>query len=130
MLTKMLEEAGTLKNYTLPEQQIYMRLAYKFQESTQFLFQDPEELTAYTGIGTPDQWKELLSFNETQAYIKGTMAFLSQIAQRKTFQSLLTTALEGNQQAAKQIQELSGIMNQQDSNRTIILHRVPRPEVK
>lgn len=88
----------------------------------------PEELQQSTDIGTREQWTELLLLNETVSFIKGQMAFLAQVNQRKTFHSLVQSALNGNAQAAKQVQELSGIMNQQDTNRTIVLHRIPRPE--
>lgn len=130
MLTQMLEEGGSLKDLPLPQKTILLRLAYMFQSSTQYLFLNPEELRTTTNVGTKEQWTDLLLLQETKNYIKSQMAFLAQISQRKTFASLVTMALEGNQQAAKQVQELSGIMNQQDTNRTIVLHRIPRPERK
>lgn len=128
MLTKMLAESTDFKKRPMPEQQILIALASHFQQQTDYLFQDPDELVESIDVGTRDQWKELLLLNETQNFIKGQMAFLSQVNQRKTFRSLVEMALMGNQQAAKQVQELSGIMNQQDTNRTIVLHRIPRPE--
>lgn len=127
MLTKMLEESGALKHKTLPEQQIFMKLANRFQSSTENLFFDPMELMEHNMVGTVEQWKELLQLQETQNFIKGQIAFFAQISQRKTFHSLVSMALSGNQQAAKQVQELSGIMNQQDQNRTVVLHQIPRP---
>lgn len=81
----------------------------------------------HSEIGNRESWRELLQLQETQNFIKGQMAFLSQIAQRKTFASLVEGALKGNQQAAKQVQELSGILNQQDTNRVVVLHQIPRP---
>jgi hypothetical protein len=88
---------------------------------------DAEELEEATELGSKEQWNELLRLQETKTYIKGQMAALSEIAQRKTFHALVKSAMEGNHQAAKQVQELSGIMNQQDTNRTIVLHQIPRP---
>lgn len=129
MLTQMLESSNSLQNKTLPEKTVLMKLAHTYQQSTTYLFLDPQELTQQTGLGTIDSWNELLNLQETKNYIKGQMAAVSQIAQRKSFQSLLTAALQGNHQAAKQIQEISGVFNQQDSNRTVVLHRIPRPEV-
>jgi chromosome condensin MukBEF MukE localization factor len=128
MLTQMINESGVLKDKTLPEQTILMKLAARYQENTNFLFLDPEELQTESGIGTKEQWTELLRLQETQNFLKGQMQFLSQIAQRKTFQSLVTSALGGNAQAAKQVQELSGVLNQVDSNKVIVLHYVPRPK--
>lgn len=128
ILTKMMEEAGTLKEYTLPEQRIYQKLASRFQESTECLFYSPDELLDLYSIGTIEQWKTLLNFQETKMFIKGQMSFIADISQRKTFHSLVQMAMNGNPQAAKQVQELSGIMNQQDTNRTIVLHQIPRPK--
>jgi hypothetical protein len=124
----MINESGVLKDKTLPEQTILMKLASTFQNNTKLLFMEPEELVEETGIGTKDQWNEILRFQETQNFIKGQMAFISQIAQRKTFSSLVQSALGGNAQAAKQVQELSGVLNQVDSNKVIVLHYVPRPK--
>jgi hypothetical protein len=126
MLTKMLEESGALDTLSIPDKTILMHLAAKFQSDTSYLFLDPQELLDNTGLGTRDKWTDLLNLQETKNYIKGIMAFLSQIAQRKTFASLVEQALSGNQQAAKQVQELSGILNQQDTNRVVVLHQIPR----
>lgn len=130
MLTMMLQQGKSLTNISPDQQEIYMKLARKFQSQHDYLFLEPSELQEVTALGTPTDWQNLLLLPETQAYIKGQMAFLAQIAQRKTFASLVSMALSGGQGAAgaaKQIQELSGIMNQQDQNRTIVLHHIPRP---
>jgi len=131
MLTTMLQQGKSLPDLAKPEQEIFLHLARKFQSQHDYLFLEPEKLVEITGLGTKENWQRLLLFPETQSYIKGQMAFLAQIAQRKTFAALVSMALAGGQgaaQAAKQIQELSGIMNQQDTNRTIFLHHIPRPE--
>lgn len=129
MLTEMISQSGVLNtdNYPLPQKTILLRLANKFQSQSNFLFMNEEELEEATGLGSKDQWKQLLQLQETKNYIKGQMAAISEIAQRKTFQALVQQALQGNSQAAKQVQELSGIMNQQDTNRVIVLHQIPRP---
>lgn len=126
MLTKMLEESGALDNLPLPQKTILLHLANKFQSQTDYLFMNQQELYENTNLGKPDTWQDLLNLQETKNYIKGQMAFIAQIAQRKTFASLVAMALEGNQQAAKQVQELSGILNQQDTNRVVVLHQIPR----
>jgi hypothetical protein len=128
MLTEMLKESGALDKMSAPDKQITMVLASKFQDSVNYLFLNPEELALHTGLGTKDQWYNFLLLQETKNYVKSQMAFISQIAQRKTFNSLVKLALDGNQQAAKQVQELSGVLNQQDSNRVIVLHQIPRPK--
>lgn len=124
MLTKMLN----LNDLPKPEQEILYKLASAFQDNTNCLFLSPEELVEFTGLGTKEQWTKLLNLQETKNFIKAQMAFIAEISQRKTFRSLVQMALDGNQQAAKQVQELSGIMNQRDSNRIVVLHHVPRPK--
>lgn len=126
----MLQESDTLNTLSLPQKTILLTLAKMFQSSSLYLFMSPEELEEATGVGDKDQWTDLLKLQETKNYIKGQMAAYAEISQRKTFQSLLSSALNGNAQAAKQVQELSGIMNQQDTNRTIVLHKIPRPTDK
>lgn len=123
----MLIQSSDFVKRTQPEKAIILKLASEFQSRTSHLFLDPEELTLHTELGDKEQWTDFLNMSETQSYIKGQMSFLGTIAQRKTFASLVEEALRGNQSAAKQVQELSGIMNKQDNNRTIILHHVPRP---
>lgn len=133
MLTDMLNQSNSLNDMPLPQKTILMRLAQKFQSSTEYLFLDPQELQEQTMLGTTDQWFQLLNLQETKNFIKGQMAFLVQVSQRKTFASLVSMALgggQGAQAAAKQVQELSGIMNQQDSNRVVVLHQIPRPKEK
>lgn len=124
----MLQESPDFQKRTIPEKAIFTKLAQEFESQTNYLFMNHEELHLMTDIGTKELWKDFLGLQEVISFIKGQMAFLAQIAQRKTFQGLVEQALSGNQAAAKQVQELSGIMNQQDQNRTIVLHRVPRPQ--
>lgn len=124
----MLQESESFQALPVPQKAIIQTLAGKFQQSTEYLFMNPEELRDNTLMGTADQWQELLLLQETKNFIQSQMAFLSQISQRKTFASLVSMALSGNQQAAKQVQELSGVLNQQDTNRTIVLHQIPRPK--
>ena len=126
MLTKMLDESGALDTMPLPQKTILMTLAGKFQSQSDYLFLDQNQLYEATSLGNPTAWQDLLNLQETKNYIKGQMAFIAQIAQRKTFASLVGMALDGNQQAAKQVQELSGILNQQDTNRVVVLHQIPR----
>jgi hypothetical protein len=127
MLTEMLNESQTLDSYPVPQKTILLKLAYQLQSYTHLLFMNPEELADAVALGTKEQWQELLRLQETKNFIKGSMAAIAEIAQRKTFNSLVQAALTGNAQAAKQVQELSGVLNQQDTNRTIVLHSIPRP---
>ena len=58
------------------------------------------------------------------------MSAQAQIAQRKTFQTLQVAAQQGNVQAAKEINELSGILQQYDNNKVIVLHQISRPKIQ
>lgn len=130
MLVEMLQNSEQFQAYPKPNQAIYLALAHTFESNTEFLFFNPEELQKYTNTGSKQHWTDFLADATVQTYIKSQMAFLANIAQRKTFRSLVESALEGNAQAAKQVQELSGILNQVDSNKVIVLHQIPRPKTK
>jgi hypothetical protein len=54
----------------------------------------------------------------------------TQVAQRKTLQALQEAAENGNVQAAKEINELSGIMQAGDNNRVVVLHQIARPKIQ
>jgi hypothetical protein len=128
MLVEMLRNSEHFKEYPKPQQEIFLILASQYEKSTEYLFLNPEELRETTQKGSRQHWTDFLADQTVQTYVKGQMAFLAQISQRKTFRSLVTSALEGNAQAAKQVQELSGIMSQVDSNKVVVLHHVPRPK--
>ena len=124
----MLKKHPTFQNLPEEDRLILARLAAEFEKSSDNLFKSPEELVESTGIGNRFQWATLLVLEPTQSYIKAQMAQLVQIAQRKAFHSLQQMAKTGNVQAAKEINELSGIMAQEETNKVIVLHYVPRPK--
>lgn len=126
----MLQKSEHFKDYPKPDQAILLRLAHQFEQSTEYLFLNPEELYDLTSMGSRTHWTNFLADQTVQTYIKSQMAFIANISQRKTFRSLVQSALEGNAQAAKQVQELSGILNQVDSNKVVVLHSIPRPKPK
>ena len=130
MLTQMLKQNQVFQKYTEEDQEIYLRLAHQFEQSSNYLFLSPEELPVQTRIGSKDQWQALLTLETTQAYIKGQMAQITQVAQRKAFLSLQEEARNGNVQAVKEINELSGIMEAKDNSRVIVLHRVNRKHIE
>lgn len=130
MLTGMLKKHPTFQNLPEEDRLILARLATEFEKSSDNLFKSPEELTESTGIGNRFQWATLLVLEPTQSYIKAQMAQLVQIAQRKAFQSLQQMAKTGNVQAAREINELSGIMAQEETNKVIILHQISRPSIQ
>jgi hypothetical protein len=130
MLTQMLSTYQPFQELSPPQKAILTRLAQTFEQSTEYLFLSPDELQATTDLGTPEQWQTLLNLEPTHNFIKGQMAAISQIASRKAFQALLQSALGGNAQAAKQINELSGVLSSTDNNKVVVLTSVPRPKPK
>jgi hypothetical protein len=130
MLTELLKKHPAFQELPLHEQEIFAKLATVFQESTDNLFKSPEELEESTGIGNRFQWARLLAFEPTKHYIESQMAQITQIAHRKAFLSLQKEATLGNVQAVKHINELSGIMENKDNNKIIVLHQIERPQVE
>lgn len=126
-LTETLQKYPLFKELTLDKQHVLLTLAQEFEDNDLALYLSPQELQQKL-TGTKEHWELLLGLEPTKNYIKKAMAERTQIAHRKAFAALQAQAQQGNVQAAKQIQELAGIT--QDTNRTVILHRVDRPKPK
>jgi hypothetical protein len=129
MLSEMIRKSPNYQKMSTQEKEITMRLAEQFEEHSEHtLHLTPIELTETLGIGNKKLWQDFLNVETTKQYIKAQMAFNAQVAQRKAFQSLEREAIGGDVNAAKQINELSGILNNVDSNKIVVLHRVDRSE--
>lgn len=127
MLLDMIKSSNSYQSLTNEQKQVTAILAHRFEEHSEHtLHLSPTELTAQLEVGNKQLWQDFLNLEPTKQYIKAQMAFNSQIAQRKAFQSLEREAIRGDVQAAKQINELSGILNNTDTNRIIVLHQVDR----
>lgn len=130
MLIEMLKESESFKNMNVQKQELTAILAYHFENNPKTLYMTPEELIKHTQKGNKEQWIEFLGLEPVRNYIRAEMSYKAQVAQRKAFQSLANSAEDGNVQAAKEINELSGIMQSADNNKIIVLHRISRPEIK
>lgn len=128
MLTQMLELNVPFQTLPKNQQAIYLKLAETFEMNDDMLLFTPAELSAQTQVGSKQQWHDFLNYDPVKAYIKGQMSSLATVAQRKAFQSLQKKANEGDVGAAKQINELSGIMNSGDSNKVVVMHQIVRPK--
>ena len=129
MLLDMLKSSNHYQKLTDEQKNITAILATKFEEHSEHtLHLSPTELTETLNLGNKKLLQDFLNLEATRQYIKAQMAFNAQIAQRKAFQSLEREANEGNVNAAKQINELSGVLNNTDSNKIIVLHRIDRSE--
>jgi hypothetical protein len=130
MLMEMLKESKSFQEKTLEQQEVLAALARSFELHPNALYLTPDELTKKLNIGNRDMWFNFLNLEPVRNFIRAEMANQSQIAQRKTFLALASAAQDGNVQAAKEINELSGIMSSADNNRIIVLHKINRPETK
>lgn len=128
MLIEMLKQNQPFQMQPLDKQEIIIRLATEFEDNPLALYLTPEELQNKLNLGNKQQWFDFLNLDPVKNYIKTQMAHQSQIAQRKAFKSLQQQALDGNVQAVKEINELSGVMNQGDQNKTVVLHHIQRPK--
>lgn len=127
-LTEMLKLSENFRTLSQEKQEIFARLAEEFEDNDLAMHLTPTELTAKLLIGNRDLWQQFLQMETVLAYIKGQMAFNAQIAHRKAFKALQSSASNGDTQASKQINELAGIYAQSDSNRTVVLHQIKRPK--
>jgi hypothetical protein len=128
MLMEMLKESKSFQEKTLEQQEVLAALARSFELNPNALYLTPDELTKKLNIGNRDMWFNFLNLEPVRNFIRAEMANQSQIAQRKTFLALASAAQDGNVQAAKEINELSGIMSSADNNRIVVLHQIVRPK--
>jgi hypothetical protein len=129
MLLEMLKNSKSYQDMTQEQKEVTARLAQAFEENSEHtLHLTPVELQNALQIGNKKLWQEFLNLEPAKQFIKTQMAFNAQVAQRKAFQSLEREAISGDVAAAKQINELSGILNNIDTNKIIVLHQIDRGE--
>jgi len=129
MLIEMLRNHPSFQDLPLDQQEVYARLAVAMQEDDDTLYCSPDELVERTQIGNRHQWRQFLAMEPVRNYISARISQLTQIAQRRAFLSLQKEAAAGNVQAIKEINELSGIMEQKDNNKVIVLMQIQRPKL-
>lgn len=130
MLLDLLKQTDNWEKMSPTEREIQAKLAHHFEQQEHALYLSPDELATQTQIGNKEQWQNFLNLQTVRNYIKAEMSAQAQIAQRKTFQTLQVAAQQGNVQAAKEINELSGILQQYDNNKVIVLHQISRPKIQ
>lgn len=109
------------------QREIFLALADVFGDNDLALYLDPTELSTKLLRGSKHQWQAFLNLEPVRAYIRAQMAFQTQVATRKNFPALLKEAQLGDTTAAKMINDMSGIMNSGESNKTVVLYRANRP---
>lgn len=130
MLVEMLKKNQQFNSLPPNRQELFAILATKFEEDPAAIYLTPDELTTHTNTGNKELWVQFLALPPTSQFIKAEMARLTDVAQRKALKSLQAQAMSGNVQAAKEINELAGIYQNQNNNRTVVLHQIKRPEIK
>jgi hypothetical protein len=109
------------------EKIIISKLLKISKEIPDFHTLSPSELTKITNI-SQDIWYEFLNNNEEiRQYIHRRTNEDIEIAHRKAMQALGDQASNGNVQAIKELNNLSGILNQ-NNNKQIVTHYIPRPK--
>lgn len=88
----------------------------------------PQELQNQSNI-SQEHWRDFLDHESTRQLIHRRLTEDTEIAQRKAMQALSKEAQRGNVQAIKELNQLSGILNQ-NNNKQFITHYVPRPITK
>ena len=125
----MLKNSKSYQELPEEQKQVTAKLANVFEDNAEHtLHLSPQELTEILQLGNKKLWQDFLNLEPTKQFIKAQMAFNAQIAHRKAFQALEREAIKGDTNAAKQINELSGILNNQDSNKIIVMHYINREE--
>lgn len=108
------------------EKIITARLMKISKELPDFHTLSPSEMSKITNI-SQDIWYEFLNNNEEiRQYIHRRTNEDIEIAHRKAMQALGDQASNGNVQAIKELNQLSGILNQ-NNNKQIVTHYIPRP---
>lgn len=130
LLTEIIKTNPEFLEMTSENREIFSRLAAEFEDNDLALHLTPIELTEKLLIGNKFQWQTFLQLEAVKIYIKQQMSFNAEIASRKTFESLTKSATTGDTQAAKQINEIAGLHNKGDQNKTVVLHQISRPKLK
>lgn len=125
MLQQMLFSHEPFQQFPPDIKEAYLRLARHLEITPEALAQTPDELEQDTTIPA-DTWARFLNLIPVQQFIRSKMRDLTSIGSRKAIFALSKKAAIGDTQATKQLNELSGILEQSDNNRIIVLHYVPR----
>lgn len=127
-LVESLKRNPKFHEFSREKQEILLRLADEFEDNDFALYLSPSELADKLQIGNKFQWQEFLSIPIVKQYIKNRVAENLEVLSRKQIKSLENEAMRGNVQAARHINELSGVLNAGERNRIVILHQISRPK--
>lgn len=110
-----------------PQQLANLKLTKIAKELRHFHRLTPDELEEATGISS-NQWSDFINTSEEiRQFINNKTNEDIEFAQRKALNALSKEAGRGNVQAIKELNQISGILNQ-NNNKQIVTHYIPRPE--
>lgn len=133
-LTTILETSQQYTNNEVEDyipvdkQLVFTKLAELFQSKISYLYLDPDELSEELGVGSPETWEEFMNVEPVRLYVAARTKNLTQIHARKSLANLQKSANKGDVASIKYLNEISGILQAQAGNKTIVLHYVPRPQ--
>lgn len=109
-----------------PEQLLNAKLQKLENETLGFHRMTLTELSSRTGV--PESvWSTYLQREDVRQRIHSKMNEDIEIAHRASLSALAKEAQRGNVQAIKELNNLSGILNQ-NNNKQIVTHYIPRPD--
>jgi hypothetical protein len=111
---------------TTPSQLILAKLQKLEKETPYFHRMSPNQLQSQTGI-PEDVWSEYFQREDVRQRITNKMSEDIEIAHRQAMGALAKQASQGNVQAIKELNQVSGILNQ-NNNKQIVTHYIPRPK--
>jgi hypothetical protein len=128
-LREMLELNPQFQQLNGEQKAIYGRLADEFYDNDLALYLSPKGLAEKLMRGNKQQWEIFLRFPAVEAYIKAQMAEQAKVASRRAMQALGKEAALGDVQAARQVNELAGVLASADSRKIVVLHQIARPKL-
>ena len=108
-----------------PNQLIEAKLKQLELSTRNFHKYNPDQLEDETSIPAPI-WSEYLSREDVRQRITAKINEEIEIAHRQALTALSKEAQRGNIQAIKELNQLSGILNQANTKQ-IVTHHIPRP---
>lgn len=127
-LTQALKQSPEYIALPQLDQELFFHMANLFATKADYLTMNHYELAAKIPSTNPDIWQDFLSLTAVEHWIRSQLSFNAQVAFRKAQRSLVTAAEQGNVSAAKSVTEISGLFDQEQANRQVVLTYVPRSQ--
>lgn len=127
MLLDMLRTNEAFNRLPTEQKHVLAKLADPFESYPEGIYCTPVELAAKLQIGSHQHWFDFLNMDIVRQYIKAQIAFNLEVGQRRALPTVIKNAGQGDIQAAKMVNDMSGILNSGERNKVVVLHRIVRP---